>query len=236
VTERQIRSVARVRDLGEVFTPAETVRAMLDLLPERMWAPHPPATFLEPSCGNGNFLAAVLVRKLDAVDAARAAGVLPAGPSDEARLFHGLEALASIYGVDLSPENVLGGADPGEAGARTRMLDAFNAWCAPHDLARAAAAWIVERNLIVGNMLPVDAAGQPSGRDDLPLTTYAFDPPTLGVSVARTTLGEVIAASAPPRGATLSLFAPPKPTVSWSGPALELARAPTHPPTKRRRR
>lgn len=45
--ERLVKSVERVRDLGEVFTPAATVKAMLDLIPEAMWVPHPSFTFLE---------------------------------------------------------------------------------------------------------------------------------------------------------------------------------------------
>lgn len=45
--ERLVKSVERVRDLGEVFTPAATVKAMLDLIPEAMWVPHPSFTFLD---------------------------------------------------------------------------------------------------------------------------------------------------------------------------------------------
>ena len=62
-----MKSGERVRDLGEVFTPNATVQAMLDLLPAEMWEPHPAPTFLEPACGDGNFLVAILDRKLDRV-------------------------------------------------------------------------------------------------------------------------------------------------------------------------
>jgi hypothetical protein len=51
--ERLVKSAERVRDLGEVFTAAATVREMLDLLPDEMWRPHPSPTFLEPACGDG---------------------------------------------------------------------------------------------------------------------------------------------------------------------------------------
>lgn len=91
--ERLVKSVERVRDLGEVFTPASTVKAMLDLLPASMWVPHPSPTFLEPSCGDGNFLVAILVRKLDAVATAHRAGGLPAGADTDALVFHALEAV-----------------------------------------------------------------------------------------------------------------------------------------------
>lgn len=59
VVERLVKSAERVRDLAEVFTPAETVDAMLDLLPSAVWSVHPSATFLEPACGDGNFLVAI---------------------------------------------------------------------------------------------------------------------------------------------------------------------------------
>ncbi len=72
--ERLVKSTERVRDLGEVFTPAGTVQAMLDLLPTDMWEPHPSPTFLEPACGDGNFLVAILARKLKSITIAADAG------------------------------------------------------------------------------------------------------------------------------------------------------------------
>ncbi len=107
--ELLIKSTDRVRDLAEVFTPAATVQTMLDFLPAEMWAVHPSPTFLEPACGDGNFLVAILDRKLDAVALAHRRGGLPAGLTSEAIEFHGLEALASIYAVDISRDNVMGG-------------------------------------------------------------------------------------------------------------------------------
>ena len=105
--ERLVKSTERVRDLGEVFTPAATVADMLELLPQAIWAPHPSPTFLEPACGDGNFLVEILARKLDAVSAARAAQNLSAGSSLDAAVFHGLEAIASIYAVDISADNII---------------------------------------------------------------------------------------------------------------------------------
>ena len=108
-SELQVKSVERVRDLGEVFTPAATVQAMLDTIPDEMWLPHPAATFFEPACGDGNFLVAVLDRKLDGIVQARVDGTLTAGATQAAVQFHALEALASIYAVDISTDNVIGG-------------------------------------------------------------------------------------------------------------------------------
>ena len=64
--EKQVKSKKRVADHGEVFTNQREVNAMLDLVKhetERI-----ESTFLEPACGNGNFLAEVLSRKLSVVD------------------------------------------------------------------------------------------------------------------------------------------------------------------------
>ena len=107
--ERLVKSTERVRDLGEVFTPAATVQAMLDLLPSDMWQPHPSPKFLEPACGDGNFLVAILGRKLESITIETDARELAAGDTDEAVIFHALEAVASIYAVDISVDNIIGG-------------------------------------------------------------------------------------------------------------------------------
>ena len=63
---KQVKSKKRVADHGEVFTNEREVNAMLDLVKhetERI-----ESRFLEPACGNGNFLAEVLRRKLNVVD------------------------------------------------------------------------------------------------------------------------------------------------------------------------
>lgn len=85
----QIKSKERVKKLGEVFTNDREIEAMLSLLPEEVFI-NPLKTFLEPSCGTGNFLVAILKRKL-------------AHNHDE---LSALKALSAIYGVDISLENV----------------------------------------------------------------------------------------------------------------------------------
>ena len=59
------KSKQRVADHGEVFTPAWMVEAMLDLV--KAESERIDARFLEPACGDGNFLVQVLRRKLAAV-------------------------------------------------------------------------------------------------------------------------------------------------------------------------
>lgn len=54
----------RVKKNGEVFTPIELVNEMLDKIPVEMWQAG--KTVLEPAAGNGNFVVAVLERKIKA--------------------------------------------------------------------------------------------------------------------------------------------------------------------------
>ena len=65
--ENLVKSKQRVADHGEVFTPAHIVEAMLDLVKEE--SERIDSRFLEPACGEGNFLKQVLIRKLAAVQA-----------------------------------------------------------------------------------------------------------------------------------------------------------------------
>ena len=62
---RQVKSRQRVQDHGEVFTNEREVNAMLDMVKQE--TERIESRFLEPACGNGNFLAEVLRRKLAVV-------------------------------------------------------------------------------------------------------------------------------------------------------------------------
>lgn len=231
--ERLVKSDERVRDLGEVFTPNATVQEMLDLLPAKMWAVHPSPTFLEPACGDGNFLVAILDRKLERVAKDYAKGKLLAGKTAEAAQVHALEALASIYAVDISVDNVVGGTPGHEIGARARLLTILCEWSATvlskhlteRSRALRAANWIVEHNIMVGNMLPTDATGKPTGRDQLPLIEYEFVPSEQSVTLAQTTLGDVIWNEQAKSTSRLSLFEPTQPTTFWRGKVMNLSTA-----------
>lgn len=80
------RDKARKKLTGEVFTPTPLVQEILDQLPAELFSDST-KTFLDPSCGDGQFLSEVLIRKLEN------------GIDFEA-------ALSTIYGVDLMPDNV----------------------------------------------------------------------------------------------------------------------------------
>ena len=59
---KQIKSKKRVSEHGEVFTNEREVNAMLDLVKDETLRID--SRFLEPACGDGNFLIEILRRKL----------------------------------------------------------------------------------------------------------------------------------------------------------------------------
>ena len=104
VITSQTKTRQRVRDLAEVYTHQREVSAMLDLVSSMLPSADRPGDigrrFLEPSCGAGNFLVAILDRKLAYVEHDRGYRSVQ---SFEAGV---LIALSSIYGIDIDPENV----------------------------------------------------------------------------------------------------------------------------------
>lgn len=72
VEELVVKSRDRVKAYGEVFTPRHMVERMLDLVGEELESgpEFVDKTFLEPAAGHGNFLVAILGRKLHAIEAA----------------------------------------------------------------------------------------------------------------------------------------------------------------------
>ena len=64
MAERLIKSKARVRSHGEVFTPKRIVKLMLDQPGVREASETLDKTFLEPSAGEGAFLVELLKQKM----------------------------------------------------------------------------------------------------------------------------------------------------------------------------
>lgn len=93
---RQIKSKKRITDYGEVFTNRREVNAMLDLVSDE--ASNITSTFLEPACGNGNFIIEILKRKMFTAQAL-------SGTSWELAI-NTLKAVSSIYGIDIQADNV----------------------------------------------------------------------------------------------------------------------------------
>jgi len=234
--ERLVKSSERVRDLAEVFTPAKTVDEMLDLLPNEIWQVHPSSTFLEPSVGNGNFVSAILSRKLTLVDEALAAGSLPAGKTKLAAEFHALEALSSIYGVDISEDNIIGGTKGHEIACRPRLMEIMHRWSSTilldvlsdESYFLRSVQWIVDHNFVIGNMLARDGNGKRTGRDGLTFVEYEWNPGDLSVTMFTTTLGDLIREAEGGSEDLLSLFDPTPPALLWSGPFEKMSAAEVH--------
>ncbi|MFR9596799.1 MAG: SAM-dependent DNA methyltransferase [Rikenellaceae bacterium] len=93
----QIKSRERVSAHGEVFTADREVNAMLDLVKQE--TERIESRFLEPACGNGNFLAKILERKLDVVQSHYK-------DSRTDYELYALVALSSIYGIEIQHDNV----------------------------------------------------------------------------------------------------------------------------------
>ena len=127
----QIKSKGRVSKFAEVFTAEREVQAMCDLIPPETWE-NIESTFLEPACGNGNFLAEILERKLSRCE-------------DVAQ---GLKALKSIYGIDIQQDNV--------EECKLRLFDIFIKHFPKAPVVTGImAARIIENNIICGDSLEI---------------------------------------------------------------------------------
>lgn len=94
--EKQIKNKERVKNLGEVYTNEREVNAMLDLVKEESYKIE--SRFLEPACGNGNFLIKILERKIETVKNIY--------KNKEDIEYNIVFAISSIYGIDICDENV----------------------------------------------------------------------------------------------------------------------------------
>ncbi|MBI3879593.1 MAG: SAM-dependent DNA methyltransferase [Verrucomicrobia bacterium] len=144
----QIVSKQRVTDHGEVLTAAREVSAMLDLVKQE--TERIESRFLEPACGNGNFLAEILERKLRVVESRYGRSQL-----DYER--KAVLAVSFIYGIDILEDNV--------AECRARLFAIFDRRYAARfkTSARAecrdAVRYILERNIIHGDALSLKTVG-----------------------------------------------------------------------------
>ncbi len=154
-----VKSRQRIIDHGEVFTPPGLVNDMLDLVAhecERI-----DSRFLEPACGDGNFLAEVLRRKLLTVDRQNA--------KNKSRWQRdAVLAVCSLYGIDLLADNI--------AACRDRLLAIVaGAYEACHqaplpDVARRAIEFILAKNIVQGDALTFRTA------DDRPIVLCEWSP------------------------------------------------------------
>lgn len=147
--ERQIKSRQRVADHGEVFTAEREVNAMLDLVKQE--TERIDSRFLEPACGDGNFLAEILRRKLK--ESYRKYHNIPIDYEKSAVL-----AISSIYGIDIMMDNVIH--------CQQRLFSVWNKGykmvCKhqANDKTRELVLYILSRNIICGNTLTMKCADE----------------------------------------------------------------------------
>lgn len=117
-----IKTKDRVRELGEVFTNEREVNAMLDLIPNLTID----MTFLEPTCGNGQFVVEILRRKFD----------LCKKKSDY------IIALKSVYAIDIMQDNI--------EECKQRVLDLYKSYNQKEDI-----KFILDTQIFQGNSLAI---------------------------------------------------------------------------------
>lgn len=165
MAEKQIKSKERVAERGEVFTAQREVNAMLDLVkPECL---RPDSRFLEPACGDGNFLSAILERKLGEVRRKYKSSVRDYE-------YYSVITVGSLYGVDIMQDNV--------EICRQRL---FKIWDKQYksvcksdcsDEMREAIKFIIARNIVCGNALTLMRVDDKGNDTDVPIVFSEWSP------------------------------------------------------------
>ena len=153
MVKSQTKSKERVREHGEVFTAEREVKAMCDLVKDE--TERIDSRFLEPACGDGNFLAEILTRKLEVVKRKYKKSTLDYEKN-------AVLAISSVYGVDIMQDNVLA--------CRDRL---FKLWDKEYksvckkdcnDQTREAVKFILTKNIVCGNALTLKCVDE-NGND-----------------------------------------------------------------------
>ncbi len=149
----QTKSKERVREHGEVFTAEREVKAMCDLVKDE--TERIDSRFLEPACGDGNFLAEILTRKLEVVKRKYKKSTLDYEKN-------AVLAISSVYGVDIMQDNVLACRD-----RLFKLWDKeYKAVCKKdcNDQTREAVKFILSKNIVCGNALTLNKVDE-NGND-----------------------------------------------------------------------
>ena len=141
----QVKSRQRVADHGEVFTADREVKAMCDLVKQE--TERIDSRFLEPACGDGNFLAEILTRKLAIVKKKYRRSAY-----DWER--NSLLALGSIYGVDILADNAQACRDRLYSIWEKEYKSVCKKEC--NDETKGAARFILKKNIVCGNALTLN--------------------------------------------------------------------------------
>lgn len=149
--ERIIKSKGRVRDSGEVFTQQREVENILSLTQATdniFWK------FLEPACGNGNFLVEIVRQRLMRIKQT------PTYRPTEKREYAIIKMISTIYGVDIAEDNI--------AECKKRIMDEIFKFAPKKSSAifLLAVKNILDTNIQLGDML--------NGKDKVFFVEYGF--------------------------------------------------------------
>jgi len=149
--KKQTNSKDRIAEFGEVFTAEREVNSMLDLVKQE--TERIDSRFLEPACGDGNFLAEVLKRKLNVVKSRY-------GKNPDDYELYSVIAITSIYGVELLEDNTIE--------CRNRLFDIwdklYSSVCGSfaNNECRESARFILKKNILNGDALSLKQSnGEP---------------------------------------------------------------------------
>ena len=151
---------ARTRDYGEVFTREREVNAMLDLVKNETEIIE--SRFLEPACGNGNFLAPILERKLEVVKKKYKSSQV----EFERNAFL---AVSSIYGVELLHDNVSACIERLYKIVDDIYSKLYKEKC--NDDFRKSVRFVLNRNILQGNALDLKTS---DGKEYIVFSEWSF--------------------------------------------------------------
>lgn len=144
--EKQIKSKERVKELGEVYTNEKEINKMLDLIPIENDLQQINYKYLEPACGNGNFLVKILERKLNAISKLNLI-------NEQDKLQYILKSIATIYGIDIDTENTTESKD--------RLFNMLNEYAISNNIDISTITdtvkYILDKNILIGNTLSIDS-------------------------------------------------------------------------------
>lgn len=174
--KKQIKSRERVAKRGEVFTAEREVKAMCDLVKDE--TERIDSRFLEPACGDGNFLAEILERKLNVVTR-----VYGKKPNDWEK--YSIVAVSSIYGIDIMADNA--------ASCRNRLFEIWNKQyeeackkkisSSQKEETRKTVKFILHRNILLGNALSLKEVDENQNDKESPIIFSEWS--LIGLSLKR---------------------------------------------------
>jgi hypothetical protein len=94
---KNVKNWSRVKEFGEVNTNISTIHDMLQTVSNELFRID--SKFLEPACGDGNFLKEILIKKLEIIEKKYSKS------QNEFEKFS-LLACSSIYGIDILVDNI----------------------------------------------------------------------------------------------------------------------------------